>query len=388
MLSPVIHSNERVNAASYDQMLLWVTLILLGLGLVMVYSASIAIAEADKAVGHQSTYYLIRQSIFIGISVFAAFVAFNVPIAWWQKMAPYLFLLGLGLLVLVLIPGIGRVVGGSRRWLSLFIINVQPSEFMKLFAAMYVADYAVRKSAQMDSIVKGFLPMVAVMVLVGFLLLREPDFGAFAVVAAISISILWLGGINVKIFAALLALLPVAIYALIWSSPYRLQRVVGFLDPWADPFGKGYQLSHALIAFGRGEWFGVGLGASVEKLLYLPEAHTDFLLAVIAEELGFIGVLTVLGLFSWIVIRAFGIGKEAVANERYFAALLAQGLGVWIGVQAIINIGVNMGVLPTKGLTLPLLSFGGSGILANCIAMAVLLRIDFENRRLQKGLPA
>jgi cell division protein FtsW len=387
MLAPVIHSNERANAASYDQILLWITFILLGLGLVMVYSASIAIAEADKAVGHQSTYYLIRQTIYIVIGLVAGFVAFQVPVATWQKMAPYLFLLGLFLLILVLTP-LGRNVNGSQRWLSLFVINLQPSELMKLFAAMYVADYAVRKSPQMDSITKGFLPMVAVMVLVGFLLLREPDFGAFAVIAAISISILWLGGINVKIFAALIALLPVAIYFLIWSSPYRLQRVIGFMDPWADPFGKGYQLSHALIAFGRGEWFGVGLGASVEKLLYLPEAHTDFLLAVIAEELGFVGVLTVLGLFVWIVIRAFGIGKEAVANERYFAALLAQGLGVWIGVQGVINIGVNMGVLPTKGLTLPLLSFGGSGILANCIAMAVLLRIDFENRRLQKGLPA
>ena len=386
MLSPVIHSRERINAASYDQMLLWVTFILLGLGLVMVYSSSIAIAEADKAVGHQSTYYLVRQSIFILIGLVAGFVSFQIPVAWWQKMAPYLFLVGLALLVLVLV--FGRNVNGSQRWLSLYVFNLQPSELMKLFAAMYVADYAVRKAPQMDSIIKGFLPMVAVMVLVGFLLLREPDFGAFAVIAAISISILWLGGINVKIFAGLLALLPIAIYMLIWSSPYRLQRVIGFMDPWADPYGKGYQLSHALIAFGRGEWFGVGLGASVEKLLYLPEAHTDFLLAVIAEELGFVGVLTVLGLFVWIVIRAFGIGKEAVANERYFAALLAQGLGVWIGVQAIINIGVNMGVLPTKGLTLPLLSFGGSGILANCIAMAVLLRIDFENRRLQKGLPA
>jgi cell division protein FtsW len=388
MLAPVMNTRERINAASYDQMLLWVTLILLGLGLVMVYSASIAIAEADKAVGHQSTYYLIRQAIFIAVGLVAAFVTFQVPVVGWQKMAPYLFLLGLFLLILVLIPGVGRNVNGSQRWLSLFVINLQPSELMKLFAAMYVADYAVRKAPQMDSIVKGFLPMVAVMVLVGFLLLREPDFGAFAVIAAISISILWLGGINVKIFVALLALLPVAIYVLIVSSPYRMQRVIGFMDPWADPYGKGYQLSHALIAFGRGEWFGVGLGASVEKLLYLPEAHTDFLLAVIAEELGFVGVLTVLGLFCWIVIRAFGIGKEAVANERYFAALLAQGLGVWIGAQAIINIGVNMGVLPTKGLTLPLLSFGGSGILANCIAMAVLLRIDYENRRLQKGLPA
>ena len=388
MLAPVMQSRERINAPSYDQMLLWVTFILLGLGLVMVYSASIAIAEADKAVGHQSTYFLVRQAIFICVGLAVGFVSFQVPIAVWQKMAPYLFLAGLFLLVLVLVPGVGRNVNGSQRWLSLFVINLQPSELMKLFSAMYVADYAVRKAPQMDSIVKGFLPMVAVMVLVGFLLLREPDFGAFAVIAAISISILWLGGINAKIFAGLLALLPVAIYILIWSSPYRLQRVIGFLDPWADPFGKGYQLSHALIAFGRGEWFGVGLGASVEKLLYLPEAHTDFLLAVIAEELGFVGVLTVLGLFVWIVIRAFGIGKEAVANERYFAALLAQGLGVWIGFQGIINIGVNMGVLPTKGLTLPLLSFGGSGILANCIAMAVLLRIDFENRRLQRGLPA
>ena len=388
MLAPVMQSRERMNASNYDQMLLWVTFILLGLGLVMVYSASIAMAEADKAVGHQSTYFLIRQAIFIVIGLVAGFVSFQVPITWWQKMAPYLFLTGLFLLILVLIPHVGRNVNGSQRWLSLVVINLQPSELMKLFAAMYVADYAVRKAPQMDSIVKGFLPMVAVMVFVGFLLLREPDFGAFAVIAAISISILWLGGINAKIFAALLATLPVAIYFLIWNSPYRLQRVIGFMDPWADPYGKGYQLSHALIAFGRGEWFGVGLGASVEKLLYLPEAHTDFLLAVIAEELGFVGVLTVLGLFVWIVIRSFGIGKEAVANERYFAALLAQGLGVWIGVQGIINIGVNMGVLPTKGLTLPLLSFGGSGILANCIAMAVLLRIDFENRRLQKGLPA
>ena len=381
-------NRERINAPNYDQGLLWVTLILLGIGLVMVYSASIAIAEAEKAVGNNSSYYLIRQAIFIVISLFAAVVAFNIPISLWQKFAPYLFLLGLALLILVLIPGVGRVVGGSRRWLSLFVINLQPSEFMKLFAAMYVADYVVRKAAVMDSFKKGFLPMVGVMVLVGFLLLREPDFGAFAVIACISIAILWLGGINGKIFFGLVALLPVAVVGLIMSSPYRMQRVIGFMDPWADPYGKGYQLSHALIAFGRGEWFGVGLGASVEKLLYLPEAHTDFLLAVIAEELGFVGVATVVALFTWIVVRAFGMAKEAIENERYFAALLAQGIGVWIGVQGIINMGVNMGLLPTKGLTLPLLSFGGSGILANCIAMAILLRIDFENRRLQKGLPA
>ncbi|HQO15770.1 MAG TPA: putative lipid II flippase FtsW [Methylotenera sp.] len=381
-------NRDRLNAPSYDQTLLWVVLCLLGVSLVMVYSASIAIAEADKGVGHNSSYYLVHQAVFVFVATIAAFMAFNVPIAWWQKMAPYLFLIGLALLVLVLIPGIGIKAGGSRRWLRLFVINPQPSEFMKLFAAMYVADYTVRKAAVMDSFTKGFMPMLVVMLLVGGLLLREPDFGAFAVIAAISISILWLGGINGRIFAGLLVLLVVGFIFLIWSSPYRLERVIGFMDPWADPYGKGYQLSHALIAFGRGEWFGVGLGASVEKLLYLPEAHTDFLLAVIAEEIGFIGVLAVIGMFVWIVVRAFGIAKEAIENERYFAALLSQGIGVWIGVQAIINIGVNMGLLPTKGLTLPLLSFGGSSMLANCIAMAIMLRIDYENRRLQKGLPA
>jgi len=384
----ILSSRDKISSPTYDQGLLWVTLILLGIGLVMVYSASIALAEADKATGHQTTYFLMRQAIYLVISLGAAFVAFQVPTETWQKLAPYLFLAGMAMLVLVLIPGIGRNVNGSRRWLSLFVINVQPSEFMKLFAAIYVADYTIRKAALMDSFTRGFLPMLGVMLLVGGLLLREPDFGAFAVVAAISISILWLGGINARIFVGLLVLLIVGFIILIWSSPYRLQRIIGFMDPWADPFGKGYQLSHALIAFGRGEWFGVGLGASVEKLLYLPEAHTDFLLAVIAEELGFVGVLTVVALFSWVVLRAFGIAKEAIANERYFSALLAQGIGVWIGVQGIINMGVNMGILPTKGLTLPLLSFGGSGILANCIAIAVILRIDWENRRLQKGLPA
>ncbi len=387
MMSATTRVNPRMVSNRFDYLLLWMTLALLGLGLVMVYSASIAIAEANAAIGHQSTYYLVRQAIFIGVSLVAAYMAFQVPMEWWQKMAPYLFIFAIALLILVLIPGVGRNINGSQRWLSLFVINLQPSELMKLFAAMYVADYAVRKSAQMDSIVKGFLPMVGVMVIVGFLLLREPDFGALAVVATIAISILWLAGINGWIFVGLIAVLPVAIYFLIISSPYRLQRVIGFMDPWADPFGKGYQLSHALIAFGRGEWFGVGLGGSVEKLLYLPEAHTDFLFAVIAEELGFVGVVIVLCMFAWLVIRAFGIGKEAAQNEQYFSALLAQGLGVWVGAQAIINIGVNMGMLPTKGLTLPLLSFGGSGILANCVAIAVLLRIDYENRMIQKGLP-
>ena len=288
--------------------------------------------------------------------------------------------------MIVLITVVGREVNGSQRWLSLFFFNLQPSELMKLFAVLYAADYTVRKSAHLQSLVRGFLPLFAVMLLVGGLLLREPDFGAFAVIIAIAMGILFLGGVNWKPFAGLIVLLVVGFVLLIWLSPYRMQRVVGFMDPWADPFGKGYQLSHALIAFGRGEWLGVGLGASVEKLFYLPEAHTDFLLAVIAEELGFAGVAVVILLFATIIVRAFAIGREAAALDRPFAALVAQGIGLWLGVQTIINMGVNMGVLPTKGLTLPLLSFGGSGIAANCVALAVLLRVDYESRQLLRGV--
>lgn len=384
----LLRGRSKITAPPYDQSLLWVVLLLLGFGLVMVYSASIALAEADKAFGHNSTYFMVRHAIFLTVGLLAGLVSFQIPTKVWQKSASTLFLIGLALLVLVLIPHIGREVNGSRRWIPLIFITLQPSELMKLFAAIYVADYTVRKAAFLHSFTKGFLPMLAVMLLVAGLLLREPDFGAFAVIASVAVSILWLGGINIRIFIGLLGMLIVGFIFLIWSSPYRLQRITGFMDPWADPYGKGYQLSHALIAFGRGEWLGVGLGGSVEKLLYLPEAHTDFLLAVIAEELGFIGVLAVVAAFAWLVMRAFSIAKEATLYDRNFSALLAQGIGVWMGIQSFINMGVNMGLLPTKGLTLPLLSFGGSGIVANCIALAVLLRIDYENRRLAKGLPA
>ncbi len=230
--------------------------------------------------------------------------------------------------------------------------------------------------------------MLAVMLLVSWLLLREPDFGAFVVIAVTAFGILFLGGMNGRHFAALLGMLAAGFALLVVVSPYRMQRIFGFMDPWSDPFGRGYQLSHALIAFGRGEWLGVGLGASVEKLHYLPEAHTDFLLAVIAEELGFAGVALVIGLFIWIVARAFAIGRQASLHQRHFASLAAQGIGIWIGFQALINMGVNMGLLPTKGLTLPLMSYGGSGLLANFVALAILLRIDWENRQLARGLHA
>ncbi|MGH8630960.1 MAG: putative lipid II flippase FtsW, partial [Burkholderiales bacterium] len=292
---------------------------------------------------------------------------------------------GVGLLVTVLIPGVGREVNGSQRWLPLGPLNLQPSEFMKLFAVLYAADYTVRKANRMSSVSKGFVPMLIVMLLTGSLLLQEPDFGAFAVITAIAMGVLFLGGMNWRLFASLKLLLIAGFVVLIWTSPYRMQRVLGFMDPWADPFGNGYQLSHALIAFGRGEWLGVGLGASVEKLFYLPEAHTDFVLAVIAEELGFAGVAVTIVLFAWLTLRAFAIGNQAARLERYFAALVAQGVGLWIGAQAIVNMGVNMGLLPTKGLTLPLLSFGGSALLANCMAIGLLLRVDYENRQMMKG---
>jgi cell division protein FtsW len=372
--------------AQFDELLIWVLAGLLSLGFVMVYSASIATAEASKFTGHQPTYYLMRHGIFILIGVFAGILAFQLPVQAWQRYALYLFLAGAALLVLVLIPHIGREVNGSRRWLSLFVINLQPSELMKLFAVLYAADYTVRKGKIKHLFVKAFVPMLAVMVLIGGLLLQEPDMGAFVVIISIALCTLWLGGFNLKVFVALVVALPLAFTALIFSSPYRMQRVIGFLDPWSDPFGKGYQLSHALIAFGRGEWLGVGLGSSVEKLFYLPEAHTDFLMAVIAEELGLIGVTAVVVLFSLLVVRAFLIGRHAAALEHNFSALVAQGIGIWFGVQAIINIGVNMGLLPTKGLTLPFLSFGGSGIVVNCIAAALLLRVDYENRRIARGL--
>jgi cell division protein FtsW len=372
----------------YDLPLLWVVLVTLAFGLVMVYSASIALAEAGQRGSGQATYFLVRQALFIAAGLAAAFAVFHVPMRVWQQYAPWLFMAGVALLVLVLIPGVGREVNGSQRWLSLGVVNLQPSEFMKLIVVLYAADYTVRKAAFMDSFRKGFLPMLMAVLVVGGLLLREPDFGALVVIAAIAIAILFLGGLAWKYLGGIIGLSAVGFIILILTSPYRLQRVLGFMDPWADPYGKGYQLSHALIAFGRGEWLGVGLGASVEKLLYLPEAHTDFLLAVIAEELGFVGVAAVVLAFMWLTLRAFQIGKRAVALDRSFSALVAYGIGVWIATQGIINMGVNMGLLPTKGLTLPLLSFGGSGIVANLAALAILLRIDWESRQLMKGYSA
>jgi cell division protein FtsW len=321
------------------------------------------------------------------ISLVAGLLTFRIPVATWQRFAPLMFLTTLALLVVVLVPGIGHSVNGSRRWIPLKVLNLQPSEIMKIVAVLYAADFTVRKQQYMHKLSKGFLPMAVAMGVVGMLLLLEPDLGAFGVIVCISMGILFLGGFNMVWFGGIGAILVMVFTAIIALSPFRRARMFAYLNPWEEgnAMDKAYQLTHSLIAFGRGEILGVGLGGSVEKLHYLPEAHTDFIMAVIGEELGLIGVLVVIGLFYFIVKRAFDIGRQAIALDQTFAGLAAKGIGIWFGVQTFINMGVNLGLLPTKGLTLPLMSYGGSGVLFNCVGLAILLRIDYENRVRMRG---
>jgi cell division protein FtsW len=378
---------QRQQLAAYDQVLVWVTVLLMLFGLIMVYSASIALPDSPKYASYHNNHFLVRQAVFIGVSLIAGALAFRVPMKTWQKVAPYLFVGTLILLALVLVPGLGKGVNGAKRWLSFKVFNLQPSELMKLFMVLYAADYTVRKQQYMHKLTKGFLPMAAAVSCVGLLLLLEPDLGAFGVIVCIAMGILFLGGINGIWFGGIAGMLVVVFGLVIGLSPWRRERIFAYLNPWVEEnaLGKAYQLSHSLIAFGRGELFGVGLGGSVEKLHYLPEAHTDFLLAVIGEELGYAGVLAVVLMFYWLIKRAFEIGRQAIAIDLTFAGLTAKGIGLWIGVQAFINMGVNLGLLPTKGLTLPLMSYGGSGVLINCVGLAILLRIDFENRIRMRG---
>jgi cell division protein FtsW len=369
-----------------DRTLIGVVALLLMIGTVMVYSASISLADSPRF-NVAPTHFLLRHLMALAIALAAATVAFQVPMATWQRLAPWLFVGAFALLVLVLIPGVGKGVNGAKRWIPLGVLNLQPSELMKVACVLYAANFTVRKQDYMHDFKKGFLPMAIVMGAIGALLLLQPDLGAFGVIVAISMGILFLGGVDGKLFAGITAALTSAFMLVIWLSPWRRERIFAYLDPWseANALGKAYQLSHSLIAFGRGEWFGVGLGASVEKLHYLPEAHTDFILAVLGEELGLVGVLVVVVLFYWLVKRAFEIGRQSVALERTFAGLVAQGIGLWIGVQAFINMGVATGLLPTKGLTLPLMSYGGSALLSTLVALAILLRVDRENRILMRG---
>jgi cell division protein FtsW len=377
----------RSTMLEYDHSLVWVVIALLGLGLVMVYSASIAMPDSPKYASYTANHFLVRHIVSLVIGLVSAVFVFRIPINTWDKWAPRLFVLSLALLVVVLIPHIGKGVNGARRWIPLGISNMQPSEIMKLAVTIYAANYTVRKQEFMHSFSRGFLPMAFAVGTVGATLLLEPDMGAFMVIAAIAMGLLFLGGVNAKLFGGLVLTAVGTFSLLVWASPWRRARIFAYLDPWDEQYaqGKAYQLTHSLIAFGRGEWFGVGLGGSVEKLNYLPEAHTDFILAVIGEELGFVGVFVVILLFYWIVRRAFEIGRQALALDRVFAGLVAKGIGLWIGAQTFINMGVNLGLLPTKGLTLPLVSFGGSGILLNCVSIALLLRVDYENRVLMRG---
>ncbi|HRL23105.1 putative lipid II flippase FtsW [Alcaligenes sp. SDU_A2] len=377
----------RTALPTFDRALLSVTLMLTLFGLLMVYSASIALADGPRYESYGRYYFVIRHGLFIAVGALMAVFAASIPMRVWQKLTIPVFVLAILLLIVVLIPGIGREVNGARRWLPLGIINFQPSELMKVAMVLYAADYTVRKQEYLQSFLRGFLPMAVALGFVGVLLLMEPDLGAFMVIVAIAVGILFIGGINGKLFSALLGILVGSFLLLIWISPWRRERLFVYLDPWNpdNAYGSAYQLSHSLIALGRGEWFGVGLGSSVEKLHYLPEAHTDFIVAVIGEELGFVGVSALVLTFAFLVWRSFSIGRQAIAMERIFNGMVAQGVAVWFGVQTFINIGVVLGLLPTKGLTLPLVSYGGSGIVMNLVALALLLRVDIENRQMMRG---
>jgi cell division protein FtsW len=370
-----------------DNALVWVTVALLAFGLVMVYSASIALPENPRFANYSHAHFLYRHAIFIALSFIAAVLAFQVPVATWEKVAPWLFIASLVLLIVVLIPHVGKGVNGAHRWIGLGFMNFQPSELAKFSTLLYAADYMVRKMEVKERFFRAVLPMAVAVAVVGVLLLAEPDMGAFMVIAVIAMGILFLGGVNARMFFLIAVVLTVAFVLMIAMSDWRRERIFAYLDPWDDRYtlGKGYQLSHSLIAIGRGEIFGVGLGGSVEKLHWLPEAHTDFLLAVIGEEFGLVGVVTVIVAFLWMTRRIMHIGRQAIALDRVFAGLVAQGVGVWMGFQAFINMGVNLGALPTKGLTLPLMSYGGSAILLNLVSLAVVLRIDHESKTLMRG---
>ncbi len=376
-----------VRETGFDQPLLWVAVALLAWGLVMVYSASIALPDNPRFANYAHTHFVLRHGLSMAIGVVAALLAFQVPLRTWERAAPWLFALALLLMVLVLIPFIGKGVNGARRWISLGVMNFQPSELGKLAVLLYACSYMVRKMEIKQNFWQAVWPMAVALGVVGMLLLAQPDMGAFMVIVVIAMGILFLGGVNARMFFLIAAVVVAAFALMIMASEWRRERIFAYLDPWSaeHALGKGYQLSHALIAFGRGEVFGVGLGGSVEKLNWLPEAHTDFLLAVIGEEFGLVGVVTLIGLFLWMTRRIMHIGRQAIALDQVFAGLVAQGVGLWFGFQAFINIGVNLGALPTKGLTLPFMSYGGSAILLNLIALAIVMRVDFENRLMMRG---
>jgi len=362
-------------AATYDQWFLLSLVALVGIGFVMVTSASLSFAEG---VGLSPWYFSIRQGLYLIAGFLLSLAALSLPLAVWRKTSLALLLGTILLLALLLVPGVSREVNGSVRWLFLGPISIQVSELAKLMTILYMADYLVRKEKEIHSEISGFLKPLGVLALVSLLLLLEPDFGATVVIVTTVMGMLFLGGVPFRHFMVLLFVAVMALGALSVASPYRLQRLTSFLDPWSDQFNSGYQLTQSLIAFGRGGWFGSGLGNSVQKLLYLPEPHTDFIYAVLAEELGVLGAVAVLLLFVLLVWRILDIGKRAMSLGNRFAGFVSFGIGLWFGLQCIINIGVNTGVLPTKGLTLPFMSYGGSSLMVGLLAIGILLRIEYE----------
>lgn len=359
----------------YDRWILFTTLCLLAFGLLMVASSSMVIS--DRQYGYP-LHYVIRQTVFLLFGLAAIWFTTHIPLKLWEKFSGYFILIGVVLLVAVLIPGIGRVVNGSRRWINLGIISLQVSEVVKLLSLLYLASYLARYQNQVQTQWIGFIKPIILLGFIGILLLLEPDFGAVTVIAITFLALLFIAGARLLPFTSLFVLVVAAMGLLAVTSPYRLERLTTFLNPWSAQFGSGYQLTQSLIAFGRGGLFGVGLGNSIQKLFYLPEAHTDFIFAVIGEELGLIGELLLIGLFTLLVVRIISIGQRAHRENHLFSAYLAYGIGIWIALQALINIGVNIGLLPTKGLTLPFISYGGSSMLINSVVVGIMLRMSYE----------
>ena len=360
-----------------DRWLLGSTIGLSIIGILMVASSSIMMSTSHY---HQPFHFLIRQATYLFAGIIMALGVIRIEMNVWQRISIPLLLICILLLILVLIPGIGRSVNGSRRWLSFGPIGIQVSEIAKLSIIFYISGYLVRQQKNVTHTIRGFINPMMVLGIFAFLLMLEPDFGATVVISGTVMALLFLAGVKIRYYLTLLSLVTAALAGLAISSPYRIARLTAFLNPWADQFNSGYQLTQSLIAFGRGGWLGVGFGESVQKLFYLPEAHTDFLFAVLAEETGLLGIVVVLILYSILIYRGIKIAYVAYMQELFFAAWTAYGLTFWLGLQAFINMGVNAGLLPTKGLTLPFLSYGGASIVINCIVIALLIRIDYENR--------
>ena len=388
-------SPNRIKMRDYDLLLLSVVGAILILGVIMVYSSSIALTDGPNNYILKFNRYFIMQAAYIVLGFLGMIFVFNINMDKWEELALPLYIMAAVLLLIVLFPFIGREVNGARRWIPIGPINFQPSELMKLAMVVYAARYAVRHREViaslkfMDGFVRGVIPIAGLMALAVGLTVVEPDLGAAMVIACICIGILFLGGLHSFYLSSVIVVGVAFVSVAVFGSSWRLRRLLAFLDPFSEEHAQssGYQLVHSLIAIGRGEWSGVGLGFSIEKLHYLPEAHTDFILAVIGEELGFIGITTVVILYFVLVFKCFKIGRVAIAMDRYFSGLVAQGIGIWIGFQALFNLCVCLGLLPTKGLTLPMISYGGSAMVITLSALGLVFRVDYENRQLMRGLP-